>query len=787
MVEPPEDATVGRIEETPAQKGVDPSSVVQPWAPDWDMELDFEPDLADVDLAELQRPLPEAVSSPLDVPSNSGEASPTDVSSPSITVKTTDDAPSAMPAAPAVTPEGAVQLLQWLSDLAPPSPEQPTPLPLAPVREQSPEPPLPPPQTSGDRTWYLSLDIGTTGISAVLLHRPSRALYPLYWLAIQPAPSNEWVALPTVKTFRLPLAIKLTEEPQDTGIVPEFGMPASVPRTMPSVLAIAQATQRFQGFKPWLKVGIPYLDPQTQRDEPVVQWSDHQAIALSTFLRGLQALLATLTQVAVAGAVGTAERAVQSQPVLTCGAVGLEDSTLQTALQQLAGVIVGYPANWPDTYPLNVRTAILKARLVSRPEQIFFLEDAIALALAQLPASDGQPVMLPPGLARPTHPHEFGRGTTLIVSAGAIASELALVNLPGTLQVLTYQDFDLRSLPYGGDAIDQDIIIRLIYPAWLRQSQAAANRFALPDWQIPLPLGRDPWEALQWDTLSLPPAGEPDLQRRQAFHRRLLSSPVGLLLLEAARRLKVALQQQEQFTLQVGDRLLLLTRQDLSSSVLLAYVQRLNRELNALLHQKNLMPVEVNQVVCSGGSASFGAIARWLRQKLPNAIIIQDTYVQAGMFQDTAPHTWSRVAYGLATLPLHPAVLDQARQQYSDYFLLMELLRSCPDAPFTLNSLMPVLSRRGIAAEVCQGHIFALLEGHLPPGLVPTDRDRDLLAPVSQNNPTYAQLLAAPLFHKEDNQTYRLNPEQKAAFLRYLSTLLATTGQSLAEPLPLEI
>ncbi|NJL20279.1 MAG: hypothetical protein HC895_04715 [Leptolyngbyaceae cyanobacterium SM1_3_5] len=269
--------------------------------------------------------------------------------------------------------------------------------------------------------------------------------------------------------------------------------------------------------------------------------------------------------------------------------------------------------------------------------------------------------------------------------------------------------------------------------------------------------------------------------------------PLGQNLLEAARHLKLILQHQDQFTLELGDQQWRLTRQDLGSQIILPYIQRLNRELNALLAVTGIPLTAIAQVVCTGGTGSLRAIARWLRQKLPNATIIQDTYARAGVPLEARSLTCSRIAYGLATLPLHPQVLDLPRQQYSDYFLLLELLRSFPDQPLSIGSIMQMLERRGINTQACHGHVLALLEGRLPPGLVPTDRDDPdapeptRLAPVSRQNPEYAALLAAPLFHKLDAQTYQPNPEQWSRFQQYLGTLTASTHQTLTEPLTMQL
>ncbi|NJL36426.1 MAG: hypothetical protein HC899_06405 [Leptolyngbyaceae cyanobacterium SM1_4_3] len=113
----------------------------------------------------------------------------------------------------------------------------------------------------------------------------------------------------------------------------------------------------------------------------------------------------------------------------------------------------------------------------------------------------------------------------------------------------------------------------------------------------------------------------------------------------------------------------------------------------------------------------------------------------------------------------------------------MELLRAFPDQPLSLPQIMQMLERRGINTQACRLHILALLEGHLPPGLVPTEKYADLLAPQSRQNPDYQMLLAAPLFQKLESQTYRPNYQQWNHFRSYLSTITASTHQKLSEPL----
>lgn len=644
------------------------------------------------------------------------------------------------------------------------------------------------------RVWYLGIDCGTTGISAVLLDRVSQQLYPLYWqersalgkethsfrlptAVYLPAPSFTSSGLPETSVAIGSQAIALALRDRDTSVTNALALPEATSFT-PELL--------IQALKPYLKVGIPHYAATTDNWEPVVQWSDYRQIPLSWLQQALQTLLKTLNPSA------------SSPSLLICGATGLDTSTLKTALTHLEGVILGYPANWPDTYNFNLREAVLDAQLVVRPDQIFFVEDAIAAALS--------------GLRNPQRPQ--WKGGTLVINAGATSAEMVMVNLPESLAEVAYSDFTLRSLPYAGNAIDQDIICQLFHPQWFRQARAvnrgnvAATQW---DWQAEnSALDGFAWDSLGLDTLPLPIPGEPDLETRHRLQQRLESSPLGQGALEAARHLKLILQHEDQFTFELGDQRWTIMRRQLESQVFLPFIQRLNRELNVLLSQTGLPTQAINQAICTGGTASLPAIARWLRQKLPNATIVQDTYQgdrRSNLGERAAEHleamsettatgipeleelalgdrlvSCSRVAYGLAALPLYPQVLDLPRQQYGDYFLLLELLRAFPAQPISVAGIMQLLERRGINTHACQLHILALLEGHLPPGLVPSEQDRSLLTDSSRQYLDAQALTVAPLFCKEGNQLYRPNLDQCRRLQEYLSQVMVNTHQTLEEP-----
>lgn len=617
--------------------------------------------------------------------------------------------------------------------------------------------------------WFLGLDVGTTGLSAVLLNQNAGQVYPLYWV------DNTVSGVTADKFFRLPaiasLAIAPTE--QDSWRLQSVGSSA-LAVTWDDAEDLAEgendsASVLLKALKPLLKLGVPHR--ANDSEEPQVQWSETTLVPLSAVQAGMQALLATLTS-------------ASAQSPLSAGAVGLAGAEIAAALRQLQGVIVSYPANWPDTYSFNLREAILAAGLASTPDQIYFIEDAIAAVLSGLPNPAGPaPVDSTQPLNQQTlYACNWSAGT-VVISAGASLSELGVVYLPRPLSQLTYQDFGLHSMAYGGDAIDLDIIAHLLQPAERRQprSRQASSDAAGESgwgWQADLPeLAQAQWTDLALETLEMPRIAEPDLALRARLQQRLESSLLGQSALEAARHLKLILQHQNQFELQLADQRWIVRRKDLENRIVLPYIQRLNGHLNRLMSQAGLAAQGINQVVCTGGTASLPAITRWLRQKFPNATIIQDTY------PNNRPPSCSRVAYGLVNLVRYPQVLDLTRHQYSDTFLLMELIHTFPDQPMPLNGILHLLEQRGINTQACEMHLIALLEGRLPPGLVPTASDMPPLSPRSLEADSVQGLSQRPLFVRQNGQIYVPNAEQSQRLLTYLAALLADKQQQLTEPL----
>jgi hypothetical protein len=440
------------------------------------------------------------------------------------------------------------------------------------------------------------------------------------------------------------------------------------------------------------------------------------------------------------------------------GLLGLPDPQAKQALAALEGIVVNCSAGASEAYRFNVRELILDSGLVPRPEQIAFLEDAIAALLAEFHPSRQR--------SFPTVWH----GGTLVLSMGASAMDLALVCLPNALHNLSYDDFQLRSFGYGGQALAQDIALQLLYPM-------------LPQEQMPLPIG------------PLPLVGEPDSQVRHELQRQLHGSPIGQMLLEAAVYLNQALQHRDRLTFEFGAHAYTFTREALQAKVMQPFLHRLNRELNQLLSQLSMDNDGIFQVLCTGSAGSLPLITQWLRQRFPQARILSDypdvaaqateLHVEAAPSALYPTFMQHRIAYGLVTLPLYPQLLNQAGSQYSDFFLLLELLRSLPNQPLSVSHILKILESRGINTQSCRHRILALLEDHhLPPGWLP-DLDDDRLTEDSRTNPDYIAMRSQPLFVKQGRQFYYIDPQQRDRFLTYWQQIGAR--QSLDEPYVLQV
>ncbi len=447
--------------------------------------------------------------------------------------------------------------------------------------------------------WYLGIDLGTTGISASLLNSSTFVVYPIYWSAETQAGATAFQ-----QSFRLPAEVYLP-----TASVPQGETESTEAHlTSEKLPEPVKNTPYSAQLKPYLQVAIPYKSAR-QKWEPVLQFNEFSAGPLIWVVRSLSKLLLTLKS----------DRQSTTQG-LTAAAVGLDEESFRTIINNIAGAICTCPSSWSEQYRFNVREALLTSQLVQHPQQVFFIEEAIASLLSVLNAANGEPVQLSStqGL-RPVQINEQPLvGNTLALNIGATATEMALVDLPENLSQFTHHDFMLHNFAYGGKGIEQDIICQLLLPPKSRQSRseisADSQITSQPGlWQSTIPgLDQMYWQSLGLEELELPRVGEPDISARVRLQQRLESSLLGQAVLDAALALKLILQHQESFTLDLADQRWVLERRDLESQVLVPFVRRLNRELNKLLVARGIPTEAITQAILTGGVASIATINRWL-------------------------------------------------------------------------------------------------------------------------------------------------------------------------------
>ncbi|HEY9804897.1 MAG TPA: hypothetical protein V6D25_31475 [Leptolyngbyaceae cyanobacterium] len=609
---------------------------------------------------------------------------------------------------------------------------------------------------NSDSSWYLGIDLGTTGISAALLNRANGVVYPIFWSTEAQPGANSFQ-----QSFRLPAEVYLPT--------------ASVTPTSPDKEVSESKNHLYSvQLKPYLQVAIPYKSEQ-QKWEPVLQFNESSAGPLVWVVRSLSKLLLTLK----------ADRYSTTQGLIAT-AVGLNQRSFHGIVSNIAGIICNCPASWSEQYRFNVREALLTSKLVQHPQQVLFVEEAIASLLSFIDGGNGEAVKLSTqqGLSPAKTSDQSLVGNTLIMNIGATATEMALVDIPDDLSQLTHNNFMLHSFAYASKGLEQDIICQLLLSPKYRKS-----RWETPEdsqkitsnpwqWQPSVPgLDRMQWQSLGLEGLELPCLGEPDIPARIRLQQHLESSLLGQAVLDAALALKLILQHQESFTLELADQRWTLQRRELESQVFIPFARRLNRELNKLLVARGIPTEAINQAILTGGVANLGVVNLWLRQKLPNAKIIQDSYLG----ENGAPNC-SRVACGLALLPLHSQVLEESRHQYTDYFLFTELLRLLPDRALSFNEVLHLFEERGINTSICQQRLLAFLEGELPPGFIPASPESSWLTANSLGHFDYRAIATAPLFEKQGNLTYRPNSQQLQILHRYLNAIKASTQQSLEEP-----
>jgi len=97
---------------------------------------------------------------------------------------------------------------------------------------------------------------------------------------------------------------------------------------------------------------------------------------------------------------------------------------------------------------------------------------------------------------------------------------------------------------------------------------------------------------------------------------------------------------------------------------------------------------------------------------------------------------------------------------------------------------MQQLERQGLNTGACYERLVRLVEGQLPPGLVPSIENASWLAPASKQDLLYSSDAAnTGIFEREDEQLYYPNLRQQQRLRQYLDIVLSGIHQKFDEPL----
>ncbi|MFN7714366.1 MAG: hypothetical protein ACK5QS_02645 [Pseudanabaenaceae cyanobacterium] len=559
--------------------------------------------------------------------------------------------------------------------------------------------------------WILGIDVGAYHLRASLCNGNSGKFYPL--------------------SFKL--GSKLN--PEETEIADGFSFMASysgeltLQDPLTETIAIGRTTQELPesgyGLTNWkslFNLGLPYKSITSW--QPVVQWSDQHQVPLRWLIAATVTALKQLPQMA-------------HHPRLP---------DVAEIFNNLQGVVVAQPSADADTFALNIREAILAAGLVPNPEQVMVVEQSIAPLLRQVQVQVKGQVK---GQIQEQGQSNSLEGISLFLDAGATGTSVGL--LKGIPLAPTKHDLCHRHWDYGGNSLDQDIVLQLLYPHWRMVSNPERDQCDLSD-------------------LNLPAAGSIAIPERAILGQRLRSSAVGLELLAQAKHLKESLTNdpdQERWQAEIHGLPLVVLRRELESLVFQPYIQQINRELNTLLSLSGIFGADITKVYLIGGAWQFPLVLRWLQQKLPNAQV-----------ENLAP---TAIAEGLAVAPLHPHLLNLARQQYSDYFLLREICHLQLSDAVNPNSLLHQLQLQGINIKACRDRILTILQGDFPRGLFPWQEPEGCLV---QNDPSLqSELFSGNLFELNSDGTYQPNVAKFQQLRAYLEVILCNMRQTLTEPM----
>mgnify|MGYP005851921175 CR=1 FL=1 len=469
---------------------------------------------------------------------------------------------------------------------------------------------------------------------------------------------------------------------------------------IPPIEAIAEAqdatnilgtTVSITHFKSILAWALPYLSKDMW--QPQIQWQPDLRISLQAILSGFQDLLSQLE----------IPRSVRSH---------------------LQYVVFATPADWSDIYSLNLRQAALGAELVSQPEQVVVIDQAVAPLL------------------------------TTSINHLAIAIDISWDNICLGLMGQNKETIGSNSYDYGGFGIIQDTLTQLLYSRWRNGKN----------------LNRD---GCNLEHVSFPNLATAEPLKRFLLHQELNRTEIGQQVWQAAVELieQVLNTNQSEFHFQVADFSFSVPKRELENQVLQLFVQRVHRQLELLFREAGFNPGDIHQIFMIGKFADFAMLRHAFAQKFSQAEI---TVLE--------PDT---TALGLAIAPKHFSQLNLCRQQYSDYFLLSELIGLPPHTIWTKATLFSTLQNQGVNVKACEARVWQIIAGQNQAQLFPwLELEHKVMFTDSA---LHRELAQGRLFDQIEADKFRPNTLQLQLLKAYFELVSGYLHQNLAEPLTLKL
>lgn len=470
------------------------------------------------------------------------------------------------------------------------------------------------PQTySPSSSWYLILDLAEDGLSALLVNAAQQTMHPMYW-------TNVSSRLEASKQFRLPAAVYLS-------------MAARGGQSDPIPLAIGDRAYTLADLNPnsvpetsgSRRMLLHHLKPallrQHWRLKEASEATAHERSPLpaeqSDILHlALQVLLSTLSSF---------RGEVVAPATLQCGAEGLTAGTVQMALRQLTGVVCAVPPAVPF-YGRSLVEAILQTKLLTEPQRIGFVNEAIALAQTEAKAQ-----------YQTTH---TAIAPVVIFSWGAVSADWTCLRPDGAWVSEVYL--------YGVQALQQDLLVDLV-ARWATVAEPLAIRMdsdpALdPVLLLEIPPVNSPaelWQQLGLAPTDLPQPTQRDLSQRDRLQAALDRSGLGRSLQTMTKNLLAQLETSETCYVQWGEQGVAVKRSHLEQTLLWPMLNQWDKHPPRLMERIGLPPDTVPQMLLARPSPCGVAIARWLQERFPSAQI---------RHHQSHPHYSSACASGAAQL-----------------------------------------------------------------------------------------------------------------------------------------